>query len=80
MTREQCINSRRLLGITQAALARGVGVSQVVISTFERTGHMAQPQRGKRDRMDDLKKWFEQQGVRFTDDGEPEVKLRRAVG
>ena len=53
-------------------------MSQVVISKFELTGHMAQPRQSGRDRLVELREWFEQAGVEFTSDEEGGVRLRKA--
>ncbi len=68
-----------MLGMTQASVARQLGLSQAVISIFERTGHMTRATYTRRDRAADLKGWFEQVGVEFTNSDEPGVKVRKAV-
>ena len=70
MTPLQCTNARRLLGISQAALAKKLKMPQVVISEFELTGHMAQPRQSGRDRLVELRAWFEQAGIEFGSDNE----------
>jgi transcriptional regulator with XRE-family HTH domain len=71
ITGEQCIRSRRLLGLTQQALARAAGVSTDTISRFENGGGSRSPNRAK------LRGVLEAAGVEFTNGGEPGVKLRK---
>ena len=71
ITGEQCIRSRRLLGLTQEALARAAGVSHHTVSRFESGGGARSPTRAK------LRGTLEAAGVVFTNGDEPGVKLVR---
>ncbi len=78
MTYAECIEARRLLGMTQTQLATAAKLSQTIISTFESTGHMARPKGGARDRAAYLKVFFEKAGVEFTRDVPTGVRMRKA--
>lgn len=80
MTPKQCIEARRLLGLTQSKLAKIADVTQPRLSLFERSGYMAPPLYGQRNRVADLKAALEAAGVTFVDEsgGEPRVRLGRA--
>ena len=69
ITGEQCIRGRRLLGLTQEALARAAGVSTDTVSRFESGGGSRSRSRAK------LRCTLEAAGVVFTDGDEPGVKL-----
>lgn len=71
ITGEQCIRSRRLLGLTQEALARTAAVSVDTISRFESGGGSRPPSRAK------LRAALEAAGVVFTNGDEAGVKLRK---
>ena len=73
MTGKQVRDARKLLFRTQSWLARRSGLSETVLSFFERTNHMAAPMHGSRDRLADLKAVLENEGVVFTAEG---VRLR----
>ena len=79
MTGGQCLEARRLLGLTQRRLAKALGLSQAQISIFEITGVMPRAQHNKRDRVADLLAYLEQAGVEFVEEngGGRGVRLRR---
>ena len=79
MTADQCLEARRLLGLTQRQLAKALALSQAHISLFETTGVMPRAQHGKRNRMAELLTYFEQAGIEFVDEngGGPGVRLRK---
>lgn len=76
LTYAQCKEARRLLGLSQAAVAKVLGVSAAEISNFETTGHMPRS-KNKQDRLPKLKAFFEQSGVEFTNGDGPGVKFKR---
>ena len=82
MTGGQCLEARRLLGLTQRRLAKALGLSQAQISLFETTGVMPRAQHGKRNRLAALLTYFEQAGVQLIEkngDGGPGVRLREPI-
>ncbi len=79
MTGGQCLEARRLLRLTQAAVARKLAASPAVISVFERTGHMPPPLYSRQDRLAVLKAFFERAGLEFTSDAPAGVRLRNVV-
>ena len=68
MTPKQCLNARRLLRIKQSDLAKATGVSDRLISHFERNGHMPRMKNGGGDRLASLKAFLEAAGVQFVDE------------
>lgn len=67
MTYAQCIEARRLLGLTQSDAATALGVNIARISTFETTGHMPRSKTNQ-DRLPKLKAFFERFGVEFIEE------------
>ena len=78
LTYAQCKEARRLLGLTQSAVAKVLGVSAAEISNFETTGHMPRSKTNQ-DRLPKLKAFFQQAGVEFIDEkeGSAGVRLRK---
>ncbi|RYF21988.1 MAG: XRE family transcriptional regulator [Oxalobacteraceae bacterium] len=78
MTYAQCIEARRLLGLSQSVVAKAIGVSVARISNYETSGHLPRSKTNQ-DRLPKLKAFFEQAGVEFIEQkgGGPGVKLRR---
>ena len=74
----QCKEARRLLTLTQSAVAKVLGVSAAEISNFETTGHMPRSKTNQ-DRLPKLRVFFEQAGVEFIEEngGGPGVRLRK---
>jgi len=64
ITPEQCREARRLLGISQEALARAAGISPETVAKFEARGRQSTfPMRAK------LRAALEAAGVEFTKSG-----------
>jgi DNA-binding XRE family transcriptional regulator len=62
ITGEQCIRSRRLLGLTQETLARRVGLSDDAVSRFEKGGGSRSATGAK------IRAALEAKGIEFTGD------------
>ena len=79
LTYAQGKEARRLLTLTQSAVAKVLGVSAAEISNFETTGHMPRS-KNKQDRLPKLKAFFERSGVEFIEEngGRPSVRLSKA--
>jgi transcriptional regulator with XRE-family HTH domain len=74
ITGAQALTARRLLGLSQMALATQVGTSKGVISHFERTGYVSPVLD-----LDRLRKVFEDAGIEFRPDGPPQLRVKRAT-
>jgi transcriptional regulator with XRE-family HTH domain len=75
ITGEQVKVARKLLGWSQQVLAGHVGVSEAVISSFERGRRVASEWIFR-----EIRAALEAAGVEFTNGGEPGVKLKAKVG
>ena len=73
-TGQQTLVARRLLGLSQMALARRAGTSKGAIGEFERTGHVASVLDLGR-----LRKVFEDAGLEFRLGGPPQFRVKRAT-
>ena len=76
MTYAQCIEARRLLGLTQTELSKAAKVNRSAINNFALTGHLPAPKTGL-DRMRLLTTFFEKSGLEFTVAVPAGVQLRR---
>ena len=64
--------ARALLDITQAELAQGVGISKTGLNNIERGN--TDP---KASTLGAIERYLAEQGIEFTNGGEPGVRLRR---
>lgn len=77
MTPKQCRRARKLLGLTQGALARALNIQDYDIGRYERVGRVPMVRNGT-DPIGAIRAALEEAGVVFTDGEEPGVKLRKA--
>jgi transcriptional regulator with XRE-family HTH domain len=74
ITGAQAFLARRLLGLTQLALARRAATSKTAIGDFERTNHASSVLNVGR-----LRKAFEAAGIEFPEGEPPRYRIKRAT-
>jgi transcriptional regulator with XRE-family HTH domain len=74
ITGAQALAARKLLGLTQLALARRAGASGTTIGRFERTGYVSSVLDVGRPR-----KAFEAAGIEFPEGEPPRFRVKRAT-
>ena len=74
ITGAQALTARRLLGLTQVALARRAATSKTAIGDFERKGHVSSVLDVGR-----LRKAFEAAGIEFPEGEPPRFRVKGAT-
>jgi transcriptional regulator with XRE-family HTH domain len=74
ITGAQALVARRLLGLTQLALAKRAGTSGTAVGHFERTGYVSSVLD-----LGQLRKAFEAAGIEFPEGEPPRFRVRRAT-